>query len=156
MTQDEQRAALDGDLARSLSEFDGMLQQEQAMVGSQRDSGSGSTRAENQEARQAGGGAGRGELGDEDGTEETPVGSGAEGTDTGGSTETPAGTPEPGAPVGAGEVTGGDDSRVPRDVGDGRDDDIVARQLREAAMQEEDPELREKLWEEYRRYKRGG
>jgi hypothetical protein len=29
--------------------------------------------------------------------------------------------------------------RVPADVGDGRDDDIVARQLREAAMSEEDP-----------------
>ena len=33
------------------------------------------------------------------------------------------------------------------------DDDIVARQLREAAENELDPELREKLWEEYRRYK---
>ena len=29
------------------------------------------------------------------------------------------------------------------------------RQLREAAMAEEDPELREKLWEEYRKYKTG-
>ena len=40
-------------------------------------------------------------------------------------------------------------------VPDARDDDIIARQLREAAMQEEDEELREKLWEEYRRYKKG-
>lgn len=46
-------------------------------------------------------------------------------------------------------------ARIPDDVGDGSDDDIVARQLREAAIQEEDPELREKLWEEYRRYKTG-
>ena len=37
--------------------------------------------------------------------------------------------------------------------GDGSNDDIVARQLREAAIAEDDPELREKLWEEYRRYK---
>jgi len=36
---------------------------------------------------------------------------------------------------------------------DGRDDDIVARQLREAAETETDPELRERLWEEYRAYK---
>ena len=36
---------------------------------------------------------------------------------------------------------------------DGRDDDIVARQLREAAESETDPELRERLWEEYRAYK---
>ena len=44
---------------------------------------------------------------------------------------------------------------MPRDIPDGSDDDIVARQLREAAMKEEDPELREKLWDEYRKYKRG-
>lgn len=33
------------------------------------------------------------------------------------------------------------------------DDDIVARQLRQAAEAETDPQLREKLWEEYRKYK---
>jgi hypothetical protein len=42
---------------------------------------------------------------------------------------------------------------VPSDIPDGRDDDIVARQLREAATKETDPELRERLWEEYRKYK---
>jgi len=36
----------------------------------------------------------------------------------------------------------------------GSDDDIVARQLREAAEKETDPVLKEKLWEEYRKYKR--
>ena len=65
----------------------------------------------------------------------------------------------PNAPTGSGRVPGrqDDDSelqeRVPADIPDGRDDDIVARQLREAAMNEEDPELRERLWDEYRRYK---
>ena len=38
-------------------------------------------------------------------------------------------------------------------VGRPQDDDIVARQLREAAMAESDPELREALWQEYRNYK---
>lgn len=33
------------------------------------------------------------------------------------------------------------------------DDDIVARQLREAAERETDPVLQEKLWDEYRKYK---
>ena len=47
------------------------------------------------------------------------------------------------------------DGVVPDDIPDARDDDIIARQLREAAMQETDPVLREKLWEEYRRYKGG-
>lgn len=40
----------------------------------------------------------------------------------------------------------------PEDIPSGRDDDVVARQIREAAMSEPDPELREALWEEYRRY----
>lgn len=44
---------------------------------------------------------------------------------------------------------------VPEDIPDASDDDIVARQLREAAMNEPDPELREALWEEYRTYKSG-
>ena len=34
-------------------------------------------------------------------------------------------------------------------------DDIVARQLREAAEKETDPELKKKLWEEYYKYKKG-
>ena len=34
------------------------------------------------------------------------------------------------------------------------DDDIVARQLREAAENETDPELKEKLWKEYEAYKK--
>jgi hypothetical protein len=46
-------------------------------------------------------------------------------------------------------------SSVPADVGDGKDDDVVARQLREAAMKEKDPAIREKLWQEYRDYKKG-
>ncbi|AOS96980.1 hypothetical protein AUP74_01544 [Microbulbifer aggregans] len=49
---------------------------------------------------------------------------------------------------------GGSPSVVPADIPKGDDDDVVARQIREAAMRESDPELREKLWEEYRKYKK--
>jgi hypothetical protein len=42
---------------------------------------------------------------------------------------------------------------TPPNIPDGQDDDIVARQLREAAENETDPVLRKKLWEEYREYK---
>jgi hypothetical protein len=42
---------------------------------------------------------------------------------------------------------------APKDIPSGDDDDVVARQLREAAMREPDPQLREKLWDEYRKYK---
>jgi hypothetical protein len=58
--------------------------------------------------------------------------------------------PEPGR---AGSETA--QAPLPEDLPDARDDDVVARQLREAAMNEPDPVLREKLWEEYRRYKSG-
>ncbi|MEM7220532.1 MAG: hypothetical protein AAF515_19380 [Pseudomonadota bacterium] len=42
---------------------------------------------------------------------------------------------------------------VPEDIPDAKDDGVVARQVREAAMKETDPVLKEKLWEEYRRIK---
>jgi len=76
------------------------------------------------EVRGAGGAGARGS-----GLGQTPDSSG----ETGGS-------PRP-AGVGAGS-----------DAPERRDDDIVARQLREAAEREPDAELREKLWREYRRY----
>ncbi|MEM1411528.1 MAG: hypothetical protein AAGH19_04145 [Pseudomonadota bacterium] len=44
---------------------------------------------------------------------------------------------------------------IPDDVGDGRDDDIVLKQLRQAALQEKDPVLRDRLWDEYRRIRAG-
>jgi hypothetical protein len=42
---------------------------------------------------------------------------------------------------------------APADIPSGSDDDVVARQLREAASREADPAVREKLWAEYRKYK---
>ena len=44
---------------------------------------------------------------------------------------------------------------IPEDIPDPQGDDIVAQQLREAAIAETDPALKEKLWEEYKRYKAG-
>jgi len=61
-----------------------------------------------------------------------------------------------------GELTDRDPSREgvegsgnhPKNRYDPKDDDIVARQLREAAEEETDPELRKKLWKEYEGYKK--
>ena len=55
---------------------------------------------------------------------------------------------------GEGNTATRDHSQVPPDLVNAEGDDIIARQLREAAMKEQDPELREKLWDEYRKYKR--
>jgi hypothetical protein len=42
---------------------------------------------------------------------------------------------------------------IPEDIPSGESDDIIARQIREAAISEKNPKLKEKLWEEYRTYK---
>ncbi|HBX27452.1 MAG TPA: hypothetical protein DEF72_08505 [Gammaproteobacteria bacterium] len=42
---------------------------------------------------------------------------------------------------------------LPDDIGDGRGDNVIERQIRQAALQETDPELRAQLWDEYRRMK---
>ena len=58
-------------------------------------------------------------------------------------------------PIGA-STDGSEDmdiAPIPDDIGDGQGDDIVLRQIRDAAMKESDPLLREKLWDEYRRIK---
>ena len=43
--------------------------------------------------------------------------------------------------------------RIPEDIPmDGTGEDVIARQIREAAIQEDDPIIREALWEEYRKH----
>jgi len=61
-----------------------------------------------------------------------------------------------GTDAGAGPSSGqGGATSRPADLPDPSGDDVVARPLREAAERETDPELRARLWEEYRRYRRG-
>jgi hypothetical protein len=154
------------ELDRSLREFDEMLLSEQQDVVEER-----VEIAEARAARQGGaggvggglGGAAAGSAGasdpwgfgdESDDQSESSDSSESGSTGTGGSPSARSGPDREGAepPSGAGQA---DRGRVPEDVGNGNDDDIVARQLREAAMAEDDPELREKLWDEYRRYKNG-
>ena len=103
-----------------------------------------------------------GQKADEAGQKAGEAGTGdAQTADTGTGGSTDAGRLEGGTPVTApvegGPAGPGSDSRaVPADVGDGKDDDVVARQLREAATNEKDPAIREKLWEEYRETRGNG
>ncbi|MDX9860837.1 MAG: hypothetical protein RBS99_07950 [Rhodospirillales bacterium] len=55
----------------------------------------------------------------------------------------------PGTPVG-GSSGGG---KLPEDIPPSDNDTVLERQIREAAMRETDPAVKEKLWNEYRRYK---
>jgi hypothetical protein len=77
----------------------------------------------------------------------------ATGSSRGGQTSRKGGRTTTGSPGGGAVDSNDAGAEPPPDVGDGRDDDVVARQLREAAMNEKDPAIREKLWDEYRRYK---
>jgi hypothetical protein len=159
-TGEESAEALDGELDDSLSKFDRLLLRERETLADNRAgasaSGAGGTTGGVAAGAGAGAGGETGESGSEDGGAEdggadsSGETSGAE--TTGDSTGAPAGaeTVETGP---QGEAEDHRDDRVPADIPDASGDDVVARQLREAAMAEDDPELREKLWEEYRRYK---
>ncbi len=78
-----------------------------------------------------------------------------QGTQTGKTGSGQTGTTSDGTKTKQGSTQTGNQTGVPSDIPDGRDDDIIARQLREIAEKETDPKLRARLWEEYRRYKAG-
>ncbi|MBU0789498.1 MAG: hypothetical protein KKC55_03275, partial [Gammaproteobacteria bacterium] len=140
-TAQEQMDAIDQAFGESLGVFDERLAREQTGQQQQREAA-----AAEQAARDAAGGA----AGDDEGGDGS---SGAPPPPSGGVYDDAS---EPGegdgrqGPSSPGNRAG----PTPPDVGDGRDDDIVARQLREAAQRETDPELRARLWDEYRAYKR--
>ena len=52
-----------------------------------------------------------------------------------------------------GAPTPQDNGKTPEDIPPADNDGIIAQALREAAQNEKDPEEREKLWNEYRKYK---
>lgn len=177
-TDDEKIALLDAELGNSLSGFDEQLLREQQEIAAKSRPSTTGDDAENNDGAPGGGAEGESEnqgensaaeAEGEDGKSggETPEGKSA----TGSTSEQSGETGETGEEADRGkpgsESDGGSDqvasaggpgseagpAGTPPDIGDGKDDDIVARQLREAAESEPDPELREKLWDEYRRYK---
>ncbi len=153
----EQLAELDASLASELAEFDEKLLIEQQKVHARAARASESGGADGGQAAGGGGDskngaggvdAGPGAGGENTGAEETgrdrdsrsgEASSRADGRGAGGDMKT--------------ERSAGGASAPPEDIPDGSDDDVVARQLREAAQKERDPELKRRLWDEYRRYK---
>jgi hypothetical protein len=133
LTSGEERGGLDRELDASLKQFDELLEREQEDLAERREE------TAIQVAASSGGSV---PIGTDDGN----VSGG--GDPTAGSSATGPGSHPSGANRGG---SGG----VPADVKNGSDDDVVARQLREAAEYEKDPALREKLWQEYRDYKAG-
>lgn len=180
-TDEEKIASLDAELGTSLSAFDEKLLREQKEISEKSRAAStsaaggsqGNPDASSNERGQGQGQSSGGEASDESGKSggESATGSAGAGGESG---QESGKQGEPGEPGEAGEAArkgqeGGEqvasaggpgeaggqagNTNVPPDIPDGKDDDVVARQLREAAENEQDPELREKLWDEYRRYK---
>lgn len=147
-TRSEGTAALDGELDASLGQFDDKLLREQERIKAA------TPRTESGDPGQSGetgkeGGAGGVAAGDTgaDTTEEEAADQTTTDTSTSAQEQAEGGAiGKPGRSV---------VSTAPDDIPDGSDDDVVARQLREAAEKEADPALRKKLWEEYRKYKQG-
>ncbi len=160
MTSEDRQAQIDRRFDETFEVFDERMRKEQETV--------------SQERASRGQGAGTGGFGEDGGASKESGASGAAG-DSGAGQESGNGGREGrggesggqgesagsesnasgGGGYGGGAKGGAGPNAVPADIPDGSDDDIVARQLREAAMKETDPELRERLWDEYRKYKQG-
>lgn len=163
-TEAERIVELESQLRASLAEFDEMLldEMEELRHKARNDAEAGEPPGDMTAA--AGGGARTATAGG------SPAEKQAESTSQGGGADAASGSdaaePQPGARdasarqsetvVQDANRSGAGAGRGPErraELPDGSDDDVVARQLREAAERETDPELKEKLWEEYRRYK---
>ena len=144
-TAQEQVAVLDEELDASMRDYDGMILKERSAV---------MARANQQGAEEELEQYDEGSLYDDVLNDEKPGGTRGEEQQPGGKVGQETVVAAPGAPVpGDNRRSQAEAFPPPDDIPSGNDDDVVARQIREAAMYEKDPELREKLWEEYRRYK---
>ncbi|KPK19452.1 MAG: hypothetical protein AMK69_24220 [Nitrospira bacterium SG8_3] len=144
----DELGALDRELDDSLASFDEMLLRELELI--RTESAEKMRDLAEQAAAAAQGLPEDGETGQEGAESEeremtTEAGEGDSQTET-------AGTPQQGS-KGKGEGRARDQEESSRPSG--HDDDIVARQIREAAEKETDPVLKEKLWKEYENYKKG-
>ena len=139
LTGAEQVAILDGQLNRGTGDFDDLILREREAIRRTAKNGPG----QEEEIPEDPGGS-YGESGGSGGQFPPMAGSGG---GSGGPGPIPRETYDADIPAQASVYP------PPADIPNGVDDDVVARQLREAAMREPDPKLRERLWEEYRRYK---
>jgi hypothetical protein len=162
-TEEERTARLMRDFDLSLLYFDRCIEQIELIASGGSTGGggvAGSGGSAGGEAGSTGDGA-DGESGDAgaQGARQDPAD--ADGGDGAGTGQASAAAQEPS--TGTGQVppddlttTGefnGRNGGAPADIPNGRDDDIVASQIRQAAMESTDPVARKRLWDEYRKYK---
>lgn len=154
MTASQRVAVLDGQLGGAYGDFDGLILAERSRA-QRRSNEVGDDPAGLYEDNGGQGGGGAEGMG-------MPGVTGVETAGVRGGQPFPGGDgqgPQAGGSGGSvGGVNGGPSGEqretfpVPDDIPSGGGDDVVARQIREAALREPDPVLRERLWDEYRRY----
>lgn len=148
-TEAQKTKQLTDQLNGSLGEFDERLLREQDRIKAQ------TPQTETTASSKVGGASG-GEQANDSGSSLDNTGDGGEAIQQGkqdgeiDNEDTRTASNETGTPASSPSGTRGN---VPEDIPDGSDDDVIARQIREAAEKETDPELRAKLWDEYRRYR---
>ena len=81
-----------------------------------------------------------------------PAGSSGSGPERPGTQAGQAGGPEDGTVAGAGPRVL-QNGKLPEDIPSADNDSVLEAQIRQAAIDEPDPELKKKLWNEYRRYR---
>jgi len=147
LTEDEKVELIEKELALALNQFDECISKiDNSAMGSSSSSSNNSS-ASNSSYGESSSEGGASSNGSQQASEPTPTNS----VDSSNQSEpivksiADAGNPESGniPPQG---------SESPGDI-DFSDDDIVAKQIREAAIAETDPEMKELLWERYREYK---
>lgn len=157
-TDAERLGRLNREFDKSLGEFDReMMGASGTLEGESTEGGGGDLGAygeEDGESMPGGEGEGMpGSEGDQRVASSAPPGAPPPGTGSGRMPDAPP-SPPSGSPAGGPQSGSSSPSPPPEDIPDGSDDDVVARQLRELAENETDPALREKYWDEYRRYKK--
>ncbi|MFT7266852.1 MAG: hypothetical protein ACI9LL_000212 [Porticoccus sp.] len=155
-TEEENISILNAKLKQSMTAFDNMLASENTTIETEEDAMSsdalsdalGDNNSESIEEAINSSSSGASER--LSGTEASNEGENVSGSDSANTTRYQSSIP------GQGSLPSGQpDTGIPIDVTDGANDDIIARQIREAATKEKDPKLQDKLWAEYRKYKQG-
>jgi hypothetical protein len=143
LTREEKKALLEQQMGKLISDFDGLLLQHQEKLkweqGVSQSNGSQDSGAFDKSGAKetAGAGVPADEVEKKPGSKDGPIQRAA----------------EPGSGPGV-EKQGEMPDFKKGDVWDSSDDDVIARQLREAAETETDPLLKKQLWEEYKKYKK--
>lgn len=135
MTEEEREQEWNESFDVALGEFDRRIARERIEIEQQQQAESGEDGKDSEDEPNGSGLGGQGAIPSEDAGDDDIAAIGS------------------GGPGGRGQPHAGPKFPAPAGTPDGKDDDVVARQLREAAETEQDPELRKRLWEEYRKYK---